>query len=101
MASTTIYYCSLCGDYCFLTKDFKLSDCPERPEDETTVVDEDEKVIKSTLRDGESLIIQRDKRFEKQERQNCAKCGVTISYHQGGKFLYILKGTLTTVSNVY
>lgn len=72
-----------------------------REVDETIVVDEDEKEIKSTLQDGESIIIRRDKRYEKQERQKCAKCGVTICYHQNGRYLYIFKDALTTISKVY
>lgn len=96
-----IYFCVLCGDYLFLTLNFDLLDCPQRPEDSSFVVDEEIFELGSTLKNGEILIIKRAKGYEKQERMCCSRCGIAVAYHQSGKYLYIFNDSITSKSTTF
>lgn len=85
-----VLYCSICGDYLFHFQGSSIKSAPIRPLDSSFVIDEDLIQIKNTLIEGVTLVVKRENGgFVKQERLNCSSCGVTVAYHQGGKFLYI------------
>lgn len=97
-----LLFCRLCGDSIFLIKDFSIKQCPKRPEDGSILVDEDTKQIQSTLRVGEIVVIKRNQlKFERQERLNCSRCGVTVAYSQGGRYLYIFANSYDEKSDLY
>ncbi|KAJ3305686.1 hypothetical protein HDV03_001094 [Kappamyces sp. JEL0829] len=92
--SDRIYYCSVCSDYLFLAKGCKLETAPIRPVDKSWIIDENKKDVFTTCREGESVVIKRDRGFERQSRLHCSTCGTTVAYHQHSQFIYILPGSV-------
>lgn len=88
--SRKVYHCSSCGEHVILL-DSPLYNAPLRPVDQAYVIDEDQKLFKSSLEDGETVYIKRAKGYEKQLRLKCPNCAVPIAYHQNSRFVYVLK----------
>ncbi|EGF77882.1 hypothetical protein BATDEDRAFT_91130 [Batrachochytrium dendrobatidis JAM81] len=91
-----VYYCSFCGEY-VLILDTLIEKVPQRKTDKAYILDEDQRVVRFHTVPGNTILIQRSTAFERQQRQNCPGCGLTVCYtpNDSSKYVYVLDGALT------
>ncbi|KXN68977.1 hypothetical protein CONCODRAFT_25035, partial [Conidiobolus coronatus NRRL 28638] len=78
-SNINVYYC-ICGEYCLILDDV-IENLNKRTTDRSYILNEKELKFKLNARDGDEMLVKREKGLEYQKRFNCTRCELPLGYY--------------------